>query len=836
MSQGNRSFEAEDLESPFLNEFFSKTSIRKQERYVPTMVSESPFLEASAIAIGEFKERGSFNPPNETCIRVQDANRSAEFEEQPETDSIDIEHFAISLKPIAGAAALLPPPVPQAVGLYILAADDAVHEDISRRAARFAGVPYDRRLENGCRWPDVPCSRKTRTGGEEPDDDTVATCYDNFLKYFVTKTSGTIPYRSHQGDFQIWHSMSLTGEGTNLQVRDRILKQIGEWYEKGRFDAKTGLFHIGKALHTIQDSYSQAHTWRAESNKEEPASPQQRPPLKGEIRSFQDFNAQNGQEHRKADKKSSPGYQDALVVSIVILKFFKKKEPFYPKVYNFLLNRVFVLAPGYDSLPAGGSHHKFKKTEKVKREVSEGEAHEAALEGYGGVSSAEEEGKEEKDDWGEKEYLEQEEKADAWGKESGVKEGEESQEWTGELKGEQEEPEDLEALVAEVNPFQETERTSSPSASVEPPKGLVLLNHVHIPRQPDPKHPGVFFSAAAAKLEPKAMNPGFIDANDELLTDTTSTGLQTCLKKLITTKYGDFLTRACRQSGTVSKDDRVHIALVDLTGPKLTQLDFAGWGSTVPMYGASVPKILALYGAHQLRSDLRHMAKDVGISRGLDLEEAVIQSWKAKGLMKGFPDIVWLFDIRKWSGVPESLNFSTAARNVCREIMHNCPAGELIVRVGFPYIASTAWQSGLWHPVRGGLWLRSSYCNKGNWGSNPVSRPMPVYGHNVTALSAATYFTLLAQDRLVDDTTSAEMKNWLKGGCTTSLFPKGIGVVASKCGLYSKYVHDCALIERSDIRYVIVVLTELRSKETSKYTELCQDLDALVVKNNQHPK
>jgi hypothetical protein len=63
----------------------------------------------------------------------------------------------------------------------------------------------------------------------------------------------------------------------------------------------------------------------------------------------------------------------------------------------------------------------------------------------------------------------------------------------------------------------------------------------------------------------------------------------------------------------------------------------------------------------------------------------------------------------------------------------------------------------------------------GDW-TSPVSVPNE---HNATALSAATYFTLLAQRRLVDDTSSAEMTSALGHGCVTSLFPR-LPVVASK--------------------------------------------------------
>ncbi|MCI0591323.1 MAG: class A beta-lactamase-related serine hydrolase [Gammaproteobacteria bacterium] len=362
------------------------------------------------------------------------------------------------------------------------------------------------------------------------------------------------------------------------------------------------------------------------------------------------------------------------------------------------------------------------------------------------------------------------------------------------------------------------------------PKGLVLLEHFHSPKRQHPSIAGTFITAPITRLDVRDMNPGFIDKSDNLITDTSSTGLQTCLSKLITTQFQDFLGK--KGNLAPSQHDRLRVALVDLTGHKLTRPDFAGWGSTVSMYGASVPKILALYAAFQLRRDLRNVAATQNISTGKALKSAAISNWKISGLKSGVPNLIWLFDIHKWSGM-SALDFSSNARNAFGNITKNCPAGELIARIGFPYIASLTWQSGLRHPTRGGLWLPAAYCSKGSWRGNPIR----VSGSNsVTALSVDTYFTLLAQGRLVDDVSSNQIKAFLKHGCVTSLFPTGLGMVASKCGIWSDYVHDCALIVRGSIRYVVVGLTRLRNGEGPKYTQLFRELDNVIVRNNQTPK
>lgn len=365
-------------------------------------------------------------------------------------------------------------------------------------------------------------------------------------------------------------------------------------------------------------------------------------------------------------------------------------------------------------------------------------------------------------------------------------------------------------------------------STVACPRGLICLDHFHIVKQPDSRNPGRFIVGAQARLEPRNMNPGFVDTADNLITARGGSGLQTCLNRLLTTQFSNYLSRESIRKKSASGNDRLRVGLVDLSGPKLTRPDLAGWGSTVAMYGASVPKILALYAAYQLRRDLRNLA----IGSGKTLESTAIRKWRGKGLRSGFPNLVWLFDIRNWSGNPQTLDFTAAARKVFQNIMHNADAGELITKVGFPYIASVTWQSGLYHPKRGGLWLTSAY-GKGKWGSNPIAS---VNSANVTALSAATYFTLLAQGRLVDDASSNEIKAWLAHGCFTGLFPADLGLVASKCGIWSDYLHDCAFMARKNLRYVVVGLTRTNRSEYSKYTQLFRELDKLIAGNNQTPK
>jgi len=273
------------------------------------------------------------------------------------------------------------------------------------------------------------------------------------------------------------------------------------------------------------------------------------------------------------------------------------------------------------------------------------------------------------------------------------------------------------------------------------------------------------------------------------------------------------------------------VALVDLTKGKLSAPEFAAWGAPVDMYGASVPKILALYAACQLRADLRSMIAFKAPADGKQLESLAVAECQAKGLTVPLPDLVWLFDIRKWTA-GTTLDFAAGARAAFAHISDNCSAGTLIAKVTLPYIGSLAWQSGLLRPTSSGLWLKSAYCGKASWNS-PVNTP---FTHNATALSAATYFTLLAHGRLVDDASSTDIRNALKHGCVTSLFPP-LPVVASKCGIYGGYIHDCAWIQDGDVRYVVAVLSKLSTpKQQQQYTQLIAQLDTLIRQNNQNPK
>ncbi|MBX9720029.1 MAG: hypothetical protein K2X81_01435, partial [Candidatus Obscuribacterales bacterium] len=130
----------------------------------------------------------------------------------------------------------------------------------------------------------------------------------------------------------------------------------------------------------------------------------------------------------------------------------------------------------------------------------------------------------------------------------------------------------------------QNQRSPSSSGVTACPKGLICLDHIHVPKQVDLVNPGQFITGVKSKLTVKNVNPGFIDAADNIITDRSNTGLQTCLIRLLTSQFQHYLSRDSLQKKSASWNDRVRVALVDLSGTKLTQPDFAGWGSTVAMY------------------------------------------------------------------------------------------------------------------------------------------------------------------------------------------------------------------------------------------------------------
>ena len=104
-----------------------------------------------------------------------------------------------------------------------------------------------------------------------------------------------------------------------------------------------------------------------------------------------------------------------------------------------------------------------------------------------------------------------------------------------------------------------------------------------------------------------------------------------------------------------------------------------------------------------------------------------------------------------------------------------------------------ALQSGLCDEKQGGLWLNAAYAKTAiTWRSSPFpTLPRP----SATALSAATFFTLLAQGRLVDQASSNEIAKVLKRrnaqrGLLDGVkqLPGAPAASSSKCGILPPFI------------------------------------------------
>ena len=384
-------------------------------------------------------------------------------------------------------------------------------------------------------------------------------------------------------------------------------------------------------------------------------------------------------------------------------------------------------------------------------------------------------------------------------------------------------PPSLEATFY-TNPYTRQEYYSHPELEV-PPAWLKLFVHFL---------PGL---TKPIPLEPSKLNPGYIGSNDELILSN----LQSKLKNLLETKY---------KSGS-----KIRVALVDLTGPtKLKNPEYAGFRSTVETYGASCSKVAALYAAHQLRFDLMTQAR---ANPGLT-QRQIFKAWANLGISdreRERPNLKQIFNISNGldDSIPKTIDFSPRFQETLETVAtfghpnYNKSASIVIDLLGFPYIASVLWQSGLYHPKRGGLWLGADY-----GGHTGKRDPIGGQSQGVNALSLATFYTLLAQDRLIDADASQNIKKILsqtkvsaanKGTFEKILRARGMlktrDKIYSKFGVWGKWFHDGALIERTigsgeTLRYVAVILTESydKSRRDGVLRDLLVDLDKLIQTNN----
>lgn len=376
----------------------------------------------------------------------------------------------------------------------------------------------------------------------------------------------------------------------------------------------------------------------------------------------------------------------------------------------------------------------------------------------------------------------------------------------------------------------------------KPPTGVILLDHTHVERECTDDSAWTA-KAGVSSMKPSTMNPGFIKSDDTLQFDTA---LNDKLARLLldTPKFATMLSPQSRKDGSAHVDDRLRIALVDITGDKICKPSLAAWGPTLPMPGGSSSKVLIVFAAHQLIFDLNQLSQAKGASTKADLLKASADFWK------GFtcpPDLAWLVAIDDSGAtvtVKASSNLSTHLNQMVTRSFSGISttrAAELIVRIGFEYLASVAFRSGLRHPTRSGVFYGRTYkdvsvtmklhpvCHSG---TNPIQwalNPLPDPGIVLTALSGSTFMTLLAQRRLVNETASTDIETLLQKGCGFVNL-SGVTRRATKCGLTSLVRHDVALMEGSNHRYAVAVLTT--NPRWSDRGWLIRELDQLIRDNN----
>ena len=211
-----------------------------------------------------------------------------------------------------------------------------------------------------------------------------------------------------------------------------------------------------------------------------------------------------------------------------------------------------------------------------------------------------------------------------------------------------------------------------------------------------------------------AMNPGFFRADGFHEFDTV---LHAKLQNLLldTPKYAVMLADESKRKRDPSAGDRVRVALVDLTGDKLCKPGYADWGSTFPITGGSTVKIAMLYAAHQLLFDLNEMARTGGLKTAAELKKKADEVWSQ---LICPPDLDWLVEFDSKGPTVRakaSKNLDVHLNQMVNRAFSGISVGranQLIMRLGFEYIASVLWQSGLRRSRGRGLWVRNTYAQK----------------------------------------------------------------------------------------------------------------------------
>jgi hypothetical protein len=144
---------------------------------------------------------------------------------------------------------------------------------------------------------------------------------------------------------------------TNMDVRELIVAQLLEWYQdaSNAEERQVGLFHMGKILHTVHDSYAPPHTVRSAND---------------EIQQFQDYGVQDEHSHGEFDKVPKDArsgrdvnyyYAKAGEASVKLLDLYANGAS-VDQFERVLRTEIFRLQADRVDLPSGGTLERFAPT------------------------------------------------------------------------------------------------------------------------------------------------------------------------------------------------------------------------------------------------------------------------------------------------------------------------------------------------------------------------------------------------------------------------------------------------------------------------------------------
>lgn len=287
------------------------------------------------------------------------------------------------------------------------------------------------------------------------------------------------------------------------------------------------------------------------------------------------------------------------------------------------------------------------------------------------------------------------------------------------------------------------------------------------------------------------------------------------------------------------------VALVDLSGANKFQPKYAGHNDLINMYGASVLKITGMLGAYQLLAEANELLKaNPSIPDVAGLATELKAAWSNAGIAsKHHPHAAKILEFNAGSPPTASLHPDLLAR--FDDLSHGNQNGSTaILLLKFPYLGSTLLAHGLYSPAnKGGLWVRKGYGGityRGKQYADSVwpakENPFPSHSvHNMNAVCAAQFYTLAAQRRMIDTTTSkAVLQHLGNDGCYAAIDTADIdnmnnnGELATKCGIFDGFIHETLHFkETATLReFVVVIMTQ--NNHSGVIKQLFKDIVALV--------